>query len=63
MEFSNKTVLIVGLVCGGLLSLYVGQHDLACTIFGGLIGYLSKDTITLKKEGVIDIPPEEEDGA
>lgn len=50
----NKTVLIAGLVVGGLVSLYVNQSELACTIFGGLIGYLSKDTLTIKKEeGVV----------
>ena len=52
MEFSNKTVLIVGLVCGGLLSLYLNQSELAYTIFGGLIGYLSKDSITVKHEEI-----------
>lgn len=50
MGFDNKSLLIVGLVVGGLLSLYLGQSELACTIFGGLIGYLSKDQITLKKD-------------
>lgn len=50
MEFTNKTILIVGLVVGGLASLYLNQSELAYTIFGGLIGYLSKDSITLKKE-------------
>lgn len=50
MEFNNKTLLICGLVVGGLASLYLNQQELAYTIFGGLIGYLSKDTITLKQE-------------
>lgn len=50
MDFNNKTILIVGLVCGGLLALYLKQSELAYTIFGGLIGYLSKDSITIKKE-------------
>ena len=50
MDFNNKTILIIGLVCGGLLSLYLKQSELAYTIFGGLIGYLSKDSITVKHE-------------
>ena len=46
----NKTLLIAGLIVGGLASLYLNQSELAYTIFGGLIGYLSKDSITLKKD-------------
>lgn len=46
----NKTLLIAGLIVGGLASLYLNQSELAYTIFGGLIGYLSKDSITLKRE-------------
>ena len=47
MTFDNKTILIIGLVIGGLLSLYLNQQNLASAIFGGLIGYLSKDKIQL----------------
>ena len=50
MNFDNKTLLIVGLVIGGIACLYVKNTELASAIFGGLIGYLSKDTITLKRE-------------
>ena len=50
MDFNNKTLLIVGLVIGGIACLYVKNTELASAIFGGLIGYLSKDTITLKHE-------------
>lgn len=39
--FDNKTILIAGLVIGGLLCVYVKNNDLASVIFGGLIGYLS----------------------
>ena len=60
MDFDNKTILIIGLVVGGLVSLYVHQSELACTIFGGLIGYLSKDKITLedKKESIDELDDE-----
>lgn len=62
MNLDNKTILIVGLVCGGLLSLYLNQSELAYTIFGGLIGYLSKDTITVKHENeIIDVPLDEDE--
>ena len=61
MEFSNKTILIIGLVIGGLVSLYLNQSELAYTIFGGLIGYLSKDTLTVKHEQeIIDVPLDED---
>lgn len=50
MSFDNKTFLIIGLIAGGLVSLYVKNTELASVIFGGLIGYLSKDTITVKHE-------------
>ena len=46
----NKTFLIIGLIIGGLFSLYIKNTELASVIFGGLLGYLSKDTITVKKE-------------
>lgn len=49
MEFNNKTLLITGLVIGGLFSLYCNQSELSYTIFGGLIGYLSKDYVELKE--------------
>ena len=52
MNFDNKTILIFGLVVGGVLSLYFNNENLASMIFGGLIGYLSKDVITVKHEDV-----------
>lgn len=58
MSFDNKTLLIVGLVIGGIACLYVRNTELASAIFGGLIGYLSKDSITIKHEEV-----ESEDGS
>lgn len=54
MVLDNKTLLIVGLVVGGLFSLYWSQSELAFTIFGGLIGYLSKDQITVNHSVVGD---------
>lgn len=54
MNFDNKTLLIIGLVIGGIASLYTHQTELASAIFGGLVGYLSKDSITLKKEDNIE---------
>lgn len=50
----NKTVLIIGLVAGGLFSIYANQFEIASAIFGGLVGYLSKDTITVQHENKIE---------
>ena len=52
MVFDNKTILIVGLVIGGIASLYSHQTELASAIFGGLVGYLSKDIITVQHENL-----------
>ena len=52
MVFDNKTILIVGLVIGGIASLYTHQTELASAIFGGLVGYLSKDIITVQHENL-----------
>ncbi len=54
MNFDNKTILILGLVLGGVFSLYTHQTELASAIFGGLVGYLSKDSILLKREDASD---------
>jgi len=55
MVFDNKTFLIIGLVAGGIACLYVGATELASAIFGGLVGYLSKDTITVRHENVDEV--------
>ena len=54
MNFDNKTILILGLVLGGVFSLYTHQTELASAIFGGLVGYLSKDSVLLKREDASD---------
>ena len=46
----NKTILIIGLIVGGIASLYTHQTELASAIFGGMVGYLSKD-VTLNYRG------------
>lgn len=52
MEFDNISILIIGLLVGGMFSLYLGMENIASAIFGGLIGYLAKDPIkTLLKHG------------
>ena len=51
MTFDNKTLLIIGLIIGGVASLYTHQTELASAIFGGMVGYLSKDTIKLIDDG------------
>ena len=46
----NKTILITGLVIGGVVGLYLNQTEIASAIFGGLVGYLSKDVIAIREE-------------
>lgn len=46
----NKTILIMGLIVGGIASLYTHQTELASAIFGGMVGYLSKD-VTVNYKG------------
>lgn len=50
MSIDNKTILITGLVIGGVVGLYLNQTEIASAIFGGLVGYLSKDVITVQHE-------------
>lgn len=57
----NKTILIAGLVIGGIVALYLTQTEIASAIFGGLVGYLSKDVLTVQHEEVTPIKEEEED--
>lgn len=59
MSIDNKTILITGLVIGGVVGLYLNQTEIASAIFGGLVGYLSKDVITVQHETRED---ESEDG-
>ena len=56
----NKTILISGLVIGGVVALYLNQTEIASAIFGGLVGYLSKDVITVKKEEISEDGSESE---
>lgn len=46
MNFDNISLLIIGLIIGGLASIYIKNSDLASVIFGGLIGYLSHGVIS-----------------
>lgn len=55
MNFDNKTFLIIGLIAGGIFCLYVNNTELASAIFGGLIGYLSKDTLTVRHENADEV--------
>ena len=46
MGFDNKSLLISGLIIGGLACIYVNNTELASAIFGGLVGYLSHGAIS-----------------
>lgn len=50
--FDNMAILIVGLVIGGIACLYVHETNIASAIFGGLVGHLSKDRLTVHHENV-----------
>lgn len=50
MEFDNKTIIILGLIIGGLSAIYTNNNELACAVFGSLGGYLSHNII----EGITD---------
>ena len=54
MNFDNKTLLIFGLIVGGIVCLYLHNNELASAIFGGLIGYLSKDITVNEDEDVLE---------
>lgn len=54
MEFNNKTILIIGLVIGGIGCIYINNTELASAIFGGLIGYLAKDPYVIGEVGSED---------
>ena len=45
MEIDNKTVIIVGVLIMGFISLIVRYNDLALAVVSGLLGYLTKETI------------------
>ena len=52
MEFDNKTILIIGLIAGGIIALYLNMENVASAIFGGLTGYLSKDVYDYTKQKI-----------
>lgn len=47
MEFNNKTILIGGLVILSLVAMYFSYKDIALAIASGLVGYLSKDVVSV----------------
>lgn len=63
MMIDNKTILITGLVIGGVVALYLRQTEIASAIFGGLVGYLSKDVITVQHEEIEDKGDDSIDGS
>ena len=46
MEFSDVTIVLIGVVIIGIISLYFGKDDMAMAIIGGLLGYMAKDHVT-----------------
>jgi len=56
MEFNNKTILISGLVILSLVAMYFSYKDIALAIAGGLVGYLSKDVVSVDPQ-VVPVDP------
>lgn len=57
MELNNKTILITGLVICSLIAMYFSYKDIALTIVAGLVGYLSKDVVSVDPQ-VVPVDPE-----
>ena len=57
MEFNNKTILISGLVILSLVAMYFSYKDIALAIAGGLVGYLSKDVVSVDPQ-VVSVDPQ-----
>lgn len=45
MEIDNKTIIIVGVLIMGVVSLIAHYNDLALAVVSGLLGYLTKETV------------------
>lgn len=43
MKIDNKTVIIVGVLIMGYISLFTHYNDLALAVTSGLLGYLTKE--------------------
>lgn len=43
MVFNNKTLLILGIIIIGIITVFTGNNELGAVALGGLVGYLSKD--------------------
>lgn len=48
MDFNNKTILISGLVIASICAMYWSYQDIALAIVSGLVGYLSKDVVSVE---------------
>lgn len=49
MEFSDVSIVLIGVIAIGVLSLYFGKDDMAMAIIGGLLGFMAKDHITTRQ--------------
>lgn len=45
MEVDNKTIIIVGVLIMGYISLLTHYNDLALAVVSGLLGYLTKEAV------------------
>ena len=47
MDYNNRTILITGLIIASIVAMYLSYQDIALAIVSGLVGYLSKDIVSV----------------
>ena len=52
MEFNNRTILITGLIACSIIAMIFSYKDIALAIVSGLVGYLSKDKLSIEPNEV-----------
>ena len=48
-KLDNKSILITGLVICAIVAMFLNYEQIALSIGSGLVGYLSKDVITVSE--------------
>lgn len=48
MDTTNINIIIIGIVLIGLVAMYLNQIELASVALGGIVGFLSKQNITIE---------------
>lgn len=56
MDITTINIITIGIIIIGVFAIYMNQIELASVALGGIVGFLSKQNITIetsKKESVI----------